>query len=80
MAPFGNLDPFGSFGRTLITLGIVLVAVGFLFLVAPKIPFLGRLPGDIHYRGKNFGFHFPLVTSIVISIILTILLNLFTRR
>lgn len=80
MAPFGNLDPFGSFGRTLITLGIVLVVVGFLFLVAPKIPFLGRLPGDIHYRGKNFSFHFPLATSIVISIILTILLNLFTRR
>ncbi len=80
MAPFGNLDPFGSFGRTLITLGIVLVVLGFLFLVAPKIPFLGRLPGDIHYRGKNFSFHFPLATSIVISIILTILLNLFTRR
>ncbi len=80
MAPLGNLDPFGSFGRTLITLGIVLVVLGFLFLVAPKIPFLGRLPGDIHYRGKNFSFHFPLATSIVISIILTILLNLFTRR
>ena len=63
MAPFGNLDPFGSFGRTLITLGIALVVLGFLFLVAPKIPFLGRLPGDIHYRGKNFSFHFPLATS-----------------
>lgn len=80
MAPFGNLDPFGSFGRTLVTLGIILVVLGLLFLAAPKIPFLGRLPGDIHYRGKNFSFHFPLATSIVISIILTILLNLFTRR
>ena len=74
------MAPFGSFGRTLITLGIVLVVLGLLFLAASKIPFLGRLPGDIHYRGKNFSFHFPLATSIVISIILTILLNLFTRR
>ncbi len=80
MAPFGKLDTFGSFGRTLVTLGIILVVLGLLFLAAPKIPFLGRLPGDIHYRGKNFSFHFPLATSIVISIILTILLNLFTRR
>ncbi len=71
--------PLGNFGRLLIVLGAVLVAVGALLVLAPKIPFLGRLPGDIHIRGKNFSFHFPIVTSIVLSIVLTILLNLFRK-
>ncbi len=71
--------PFGNFGRLLIVLGAVLVAVGALLILAPKIPFLGRLPGDIHIRGKNFSFHFPIVTSILLSVVLTILLNLFRK-
>lgn len=74
------MEPFGQFGRILILFGIVLIVVGALFLLAPKIPFLGRLPGDIHLRGKNWSFHFPIVTSIVLSILLTLLLNLFFRR
>ncbi|MEE9274221.1 MAG: DUF2905 domain-containing protein [bacterium] len=71
--------PLGNFGRLLIVLGAVLVAVGALLVLAPKIPFLGRLPGDIHIRGKNFSFHFPIVTSILLSVVLTILLNLFRK-
>ena len=51
-----------------------------VLLLAPKIPFLGRLPGDIHLRGKNWSFSFPIVTCIVISVVLTLLLNLFSRR
>lgn len=73
-------DPFSQFGRLILIMGVVLVVVGALMMFGPKIPFLGRLPGDIHLRGKNWSFHFPIVTSIVVSIILTILLNLFTRR
>ena len=43
------------------------------------VPWLGHLPGDIHYEGKNASFHFPMVTCIVLSIILTVLLNLVLR-
>ncbi len=74
------MEPFGGFGKTLILLGAVLMVLGVVFLVAPKIPFLGKLPGDIHLRGKNWSFSFPVVTCIVISIVLTLLLNLFSRR
>ena len=73
-------DPFSQFGRIILIMGLVLAAVGALMMWGPKIPFLGRLPGDIHLRGNNWSFHFPIVTSIVISIILTILFNLFSRR
>ncbi len=73
-------DPFSQFGRIILIMGLVLAAAGALMMFGPKIPFLGRLPGDIHLRGKNWSFHFPIVTSIVISIILTILFNLFSRR
>ena len=73
-------DPFSQFGRIILIKGLVLAAVGALMMFGPKIPFLGRLPGDLHLRGKNWSFHFPIVTSIVISIILTILFNLFSRR
>ncbi len=73
-------DPFSQFGRIILIMGLVLAAVGALMMFGPKIPFLGRLPGDIHLRGKNWSFHFPIVTSIVISIILTTLFNLFSRR
>jgi len=66
-------------GRFLIIFGIVIAAVGFLLLTAPKIPWLGRLPGDILIRKKNFTLYFPLATSIVLSIILTVLLNLFRK-
>ncbi|MYA96603.1 MAG: DUF2905 domain-containing protein [Nitrospinae bacterium] len=74
------MEPFGGFGKTLILLGAVLMVLGVIFLIAPKIPFLGKLPGDIHLKGKNWSFSFPIVTSIVISIVLTLLLNLFWRR
>lgn len=74
------MEPFGGFGKTLILLGAVLMVLGVVFVLAPKIPFLGKLPGDIHLRGKNWSFSFPVVTCIVISIVLTLLLNLFWRR
>ena len=57
------MEPFGGFGKTLILLGAALVVLGVVFLAAPKIPFLGKLPGDIHLRGKNWSFYFPVVTA-----------------
>lgn len=74
------MEPFGQFGRMLILFGALLVVLGVVLTLAPRIPFLGNLPGDLHLRGKNWSFHFPIVTSIVVSVVLTVLLNLFFRR
>ena len=62
-------------GKLFITLGIVLVVAGVLLtLLGRTILPLGRLPGDIFYRGKNTTFYFPLVTSILLSVVLTVVL------
>jgi len=71
---------FDSMARMLIILGVVLALVGGLLLLVGKIPFLGRLPGDIVVRRENWSFYFPLTTSILISIVLTLLFSLFGRR
>ena len=67
-------------GRGLILLGVVLIIIGVLFLLAGKIPWLGRLPGDIIIERKNFSFYFPLATSLIISVVLSFLFWFFTRR
>jgi len=69
----------GALGKMLILLGVVIIVVGLLLLVGEKIPWIGRLPGDIIIRKKNFTFYFPLATSILISIILTLLFTLFRK-
>ena len=63
----------------LILLGVFIILIGLLLLVGEKIPWVGRLPGDIIIRKKNFTFYFPIVTSIIISIILTLLFTLFRK-
>ncbi len=67
-------------GRTLIIIGAVIVIAGLILTFAPKVPFLGKLPGDIYIKRDNFVFYFPLATSIVISIILSLIFYFFTRR
>lgn len=67
-------------GKVLIAFGILLVAVGGLLLVAGKVPFLGRLPGDIHVQRGNWSFYFPLTTSILLSVVLSLVLMLLWRR
>jgi hypothetical protein len=70
-----------SVGRTLIILGAVLIVVGLLFTLGERLPIkLGRLPGDIVVRGKSSVFYFPIVTSLLISLILTAIMWLFSRR
>ena len=69
----------GGLGRTLIVFGLVLVVVGVILSFAPKIPWLGRLPGDIVIRRESFSFYFPLATCILISLILALVLYLFRR-
>lgn len=68
-----------QFGRILIFVGLGVVVLGVLMLGAEKLG-LGRLPGDITWRGKNTTVHFPIVTSVVISLVLTVLLNLLLSR
>lgn len=63
-------------GKLLVIIGLVIAAVGMLIMMG--VPF-GRLPGDVSYRRGNFSLHFPIVTSIILSIILTLLFNFFRR-
>ena len=69
----------GGLGRTLIVFGFVLVVAGVILSFAPKIPWLGRLPGDIVIRRESFSFYFPLATCLLVSAILTLVLYLFRR-
>ena len=66
-------------GRVLLIIGVVLVVVGGLAMLGVRLPF-GRLPGDIAIEGERGGIYVPIVTMIVVSVILTILVNLFLRR
>jgi hypothetical protein len=67
-------------GRLLILVGALIVLAGAVLLVAGRIPWLGRLPGDVVVRRGPVTFYFPLATSIILSVLLTLLLNLFWRR
>lgn len=66
-------------GRIVLIIGIVLVVVGGLALLGIRLPF-GRLPGDIAIEGEHGGIYIPIATMIILSIVLTILANLFFRR
>ena len=66
-------------GKVLVIVGIVIAAVGALLWSGIGKGWLGRLPGDIHYTRDNFSFHFPIVTCLLISLILSLLLWLFRK-
>ncbi|HET6208244.1 MAG TPA: DUF2905 domain-containing protein [Terracidiphilus sp.] len=67
-------------GRAILGLGLLLVLIGGVLMLAARFGLpLGRLPGDIAYRGKNFSFYFPIGTSILISIVLSLLFYLFSH-
>jgi Protein of unknown function (DUF2905) len=68
-------------GRMLLIVGGVLALLGLLLTLGPKLPFrLGRLPFDFHYQRDNFSFYFPLGTSILLSLLLTLVFSLLNRR
>ncbi len=69
-----------AFGRVLIVIGLLIVVLGVILLLAGRVPYLGRLPGDIVYQRGNFTLYIPLATMLLLSLILTILLNLVLRR
>ena len=67
-------------GKLLIVFGVLIAAVGVVIVLAGRLPWIGRLPGDIYVRRGNFTFYFPLATSILASIALTLVFWLFGRR
>ena len=68
-----------SFGKSLIVLGLIIAGIGVLLTFAGRIPWLGRLPGDIYVKRENFTFYFPLATSIIISVLLSLILWLLRK-
>jgi hypothetical protein len=67
-----------SMGKAVIILGVVMVGIGVLLMFFDRIPFLGKLPGDIHIKRENFQFFFPITSSIIISLLISALSWLFT--
>jgi hypothetical protein len=69
-----------NLGKAIIVLGAILIAVGLLIVLLGRtgLP-IGRLPGDIMYRRRNFAFYFPLTTSILLSIVLSLVFYLLSR-
>lgn len=69
-----------SIGKNLIIFGVILISIGVVLFAFGKIPWFGRLPGDVIVRREGFVFYFPVVTMIIVSIVLTIIFNLIARR
>jgi len=74
------MNYFSYLAKFLILVGLIIVALGVLLLLFEKVPYLGKLPGDILIKRKNFTFYFPLTTSIILSIIITLLLTFIFRK
>ncbi len=68
-----------AFGKALVLLGVLIVAIGIILMLGARIPWLGRLPGDIYIKRDSFTFYFPLTTCLLLSLILTLVLYLFRR-
>jgi Protein of unknown function (DUF2905) len=74
------MDPLREVGRTLLLLGALLTLAGAFFYFGAKLPFrLGKLPGDILHRGEHTTFYFPIVTCLLLSVVLSLLLWLFSH-
>jgi hypothetical protein len=68
-------------GRLLLVMGGVLALLGVVLMLGPRLPFrIGRLPLDFHYQRDNFSLYFPLGTSILVSVVLTLIFSLLHRR
>jgi Protein of unknown function (DUF2905) len=67
-------------GKILVAFGLLIVLAGVVLLLVGHVPWIGRLPGDIHIQRGNFTFYFPLATSLLLSVVLTLLLYLVGRR
>lgn len=66
-------------GKSLIVIGLLLIVIGVALAFGPRISFIGKLPGDIYIKKDNFTFYFPLATSVLISVIITLIMYLFRK-
>lgn len=66
--------------KTLMLIGALIFGLGVVLALSGKVPWIGKLPGDILIKKENFSFYFPLATCIILSIILTLIMQLFNRR
>ncbi len=73
------MPEFQQFGKLIILFGVILVIVGLVITFWNKIPLIGKLPGDILIKKKNFTFYFPIVTSILLSLFISLILYLFRK-
>jgi Protein of unknown function (DUF2905) len=73
------VDGLEPVGRSLLVIGLVVAAVGLILIVAPRMPLLGKLPGDITFQRDGVTVVIPLATMLVVSIVLTIILNVIGR-
>lgn len=73
-------DRMNELGKLLIFLGAGLVLLGVVFILAGKVPWMGRLPGDIFIRRENFSLYFPITTGILLSILLSVIMYFFNKR
>lgn len=71
--------PFAILGKGLVILGAIIILIGLILLYGVKIPYIGRLPGDIFIQKGNFTFYFPLTTCVTISVILYLVFRFFRR-
>ncbi len=69
----------GALGKMLVLLGVFIILIGLLLMVGDKIPWVGRLPGDIVIKKEKFTFYFPLATCILISLLITLFFALFRK-
>lgn len=74
------MSEFGGLGKALVIAGLSLALCGLLFVFFSKIPFLGKLPGDIHIARKNFTFYFPLASCAGLSLLISLILWLWSKR
>ena len=74
------MTPMAELGRAFVVLGVVIAVLGLVLVFFDRVPWIGRLPGDIHVGRGNWTFYFPLGTSILLSILLTLVLGLIGRR
>lgn len=70
---------FNQLGKVLILVGVFIAVLGLLILLGNKIPWLGKLPGDIYIKKENFTFYFPIVTSILLSLIISLIIYFFRK-
>ncbi|HKQ67212.1 MAG TPA: DUF2905 domain-containing protein [Methylomirabilota bacterium] len=69
-----------NIAKILIVFGLLIALAGVVLLLVGRVPWIGRLPGDIHFQRGNFTFYFPLATSLVLSVVLTLILYFMGRR